>query len=320
MATVALITERSLPDRPDRLDDYLAASEARFEDIRAGCEKKIVWYADRRQQRELAIVYVHGFSASRMETWPLCDRLARHLKANLFYTRLTGHGQGGLAMAAATVRDWQTDALEALTIGGLIGRKVILIGASTGGTLATWLAVQPTAASLVHSLILLAPNFFPKNPVAALFLWPPALSLMERIFGEWRCFTVQHEEQSRYWTVRYPLKAIRTMMRLVHLSWRIDLKAAAMPVLMIVNPWDRVINVSLAVVRYRTFGSLNKKLILFRGNRDLGRHVLAGDILSPESTDSLLGTIQDYLQQIEPSIRSSTMSGKEHHEHQRYAS
>jgi len=302
MAAVPDITDLSIPDRPDRLDDYLAASEARIDGLREECEKKIVWYENRRQKRDLAIVYMHGFSASRMETWPLCDRLARFLKANLFYTRLSGHGQDGLAMASATLQDWQTDAMEALAIGRMLGKKIILVGTSTGGTLATWMASRPSAAPLIHSLILLSPNFFPKNPLAAAFLSPPALSLIEHFFGGWRCFTVQNGEHSRYWTIRYPLKAITTMMQLVRLSWQLDLKPATMPVLMMLNPWDRVINVTLAAIRCRAFGSPRKKLVLFRGNRDLGRHVLAGDILSPESTQSLLDMIKMYLKQIDPSI------------------
>ena len=101
--------------------------------------------------------------------------------------------------------------------------------------------------------------------------------------------------QARYWTMRYPLKAIATMMQLVRLSWRIDLKNAAMPVLMMVNPWDRVINVTLAIMRYLAFPSSQKKLVLFKGNKDLGRHVLAGDILAPESTARAVAIIQSYL-------------------------
>ena len=306
MATVTDNTDLNIPDRPDRIDAYLATSEARISGIRKDCEKKVVWHDGRRQQRELAIVYIHGFSASRMETWPLCDRLAHFLKANLLYTRLSGHGQDGLAMASATVQDWQADAMEAAAIGKRIGRKIILVGTSTGGTLAAWLAVQPSASPFIHSLILLSPNFFPKNPLAAAFLWPPARRSLEHFFGGWRCFTVQNGEQSRYWTVRYPLKAITTMMQLVHLSWKLNPKSAAMPVLTMLNPWDRVINVTLAVIRSRMFGSSHKKLILFRGNRDLGRHVLAGSILSPESTDSVLGTIKAYLQQIDKSIEQGT--------------
>lgn len=292
----------AIPEQPDLLDNYLIASESRIGGIRKGCEKKIVWHGRRRRQRDLAIVYLHGFSASRMETWPLCDHLAESLGANLFYTRLAGHGRDGTAMAAATVRDWQADAMEALTVGRLLGRKIILVGTSTGGTLATWLAAQPSAAGLLDSLILISPNFMPKNPLAAAFLWPPALRLLERFFGGWRSFSVQNSGQARFWTVRYPIKAIGTMMKLVHLSWKLDLRSVAVPLLMLVNPWDRVINVSLALLRYRAFGSLQKKRVLFRGNRDLGRHVLAGEILSPESTEKALAIVREFA----ASIREGT--------------
>ena len=257
--------------------------------------KKIVWLKGTHQQRDLAIVYIHGFSASRMGTWPLCDRLAEAMGANLFYTRLAGHGKDGDALAGATVQDWMDDGMEAIAIGQRLGKKVILVGTSTGGTLAAWLAAQPSMATSIHRLILLSPNFFPKNPLAVAALWPPTQRLFESFFGSWRSFSVDNARHAIYWTVRYPVRAIATMMQLVRLSWRIDLKNAAMPVLMMVNPWDRVINVTLAIMRYLTFPSSQKKLVLFRGNKDLGRHVLAGDILAPESTARAVDTIQSYL-------------------------
>jgi esterase/lipase len=293
---VTVCSGKTIPQRLDRLDSYLTEKESRTPMIRDGCEKKIVWYDGQRRQRNLAIVYIHGFSASRMETWPLCDHLARAMGANLFYTRLAGHGQDGHAMARATVEDWQNDGMEAVTIGRRLGRKIILVGTSTGGTLAVWLAAQPSISPMIHGLILLSPNFFPKNPIAALTLWPPALRLLERFFGAWRCFTVSNVMQSRYWTVRYPLRAIATMMQLVYLSWRVGLRNAAMPVLMMVNPWDRVINVTVALLRYLSFASPHKKLVLFKGNKDLGRHVLAGDILAPECTAGVTAIILSYLQ------------------------
>ena len=292
---MSVLLKNKIPERLDILDSYIAKSESRVSGIRNGCEKKIVWYDNKRRQHDIAIVYIHGFSASRMETWPLCNRLAEALGANLFYTRLTGHGQNGNALATATVEDWMNDGMEAVTIGKRLGKKVILVGTSTGGTLAAWLAAQPTVAARIHRLILLSPNFFPKNPLAAAALWPPTLRFFEGFFGSWRCFIVSNAMQARYWTMRYPVKAIATMMQLVRLSWRIDLKNAAMPVLMMVNPWDRVINVTLAIMRYRAFPSSQKKLVLFRGNKDLGRHVLAGDILAPESTARAVAIIQSYL-------------------------
>jgi len=292
---VSVFNKNAIPERLEMLDSYLAESESRVSGIRDGCEKIIVWYGDQRRQRDRSIVYIHGFSASRMETWPLCDHLAEAMGANLFYTRLTGHGQNGDALATATVQDWMDDGVQAIAIGQQLGEKVILVGTSTGGTLATWLAAQPSVAARIHRLILLSPNFFPKNPLAAAALWPPTLRLFESYFGGWRSFSVANARHAIYWTVRYPVRAIATMMQLVRLSWRIDLKNAAMPVLMMVNPWDRVINVTLAVMRYLTFPSSQKKLVLFRGNKDLGRHVLAGDILAPESTARAMAIIQSYL-------------------------
>jgi len=277
------------------LDGYLHRSESRFPTIRENCEKRIVWHGGKTEKTTLAIVYIHGFSASRMEVWPLCDRLAQSLGANLFYTRLTGHGQDGTALAEARVGDWLADGLEAVAIGSRLADKIILIGTSTGATLATWLAAQPSVAPRIHRLILLSPNYFPKNPMAAIALWPPGLRLFEAFFGRWRSFSVANARHARFWTVRYPVRAIATMMQLVLRAWQIDRKHTVMPVLMMINPWDRVINVSLAVIRYLAFPSSQKRLVLFRGNKDLGRHVLAGDILAPESTARALAVIQAYL-------------------------
>jgi esterase/lipase len=96
----------------------------------------------------VALIYLHGFSSSRQESRPLMTQVASALGANLFYARLNGHGRTGEALAAASVADWQHDALEALAIGRQLGEQVVVVGASNGGTLATWLATQRASADL----------------------------------------------------------------------------------------------------------------------------------------------------------------------------
>ncbi|TIM18210.1 MAG: alpha/beta hydrolase, partial [Mesorhizobium sp.] len=94
---------------------YLARNEAAVPGIYDGLEKEIIWANPMVHARTpLAIVYIHGFSASKGEVRPLPDEVADELDANLYYTRLTGHGQGGAAMAEGSVNAWINDYEEAL--------------------------------------------------------------------------------------------------------------------------------------------------------------------------------------------------------------
>ena len=118
-------------------DTYLASEEADIPNLRPQSAKEIVWaYPASRAKTPLAIVYIHGFSADKAETRPLADEVAKALHANLFYTRLSGHGRDGAAMEQVSVNDWVNDLAEATAIGRQLGSRVIVIGSSTGGTLA----------------------------------------------------------------------------------------------------------------------------------------------------------------------------------------
>ena len=134
----------------DDIEVYLAQRESRFDDIRDGLEKEIVWaYPASKARTPLSVVYMHGFSSSKGETRPLADIVARKTGANLFYTRLTGHGRDGEAMAEATVNAWVNDMAEEAEIGRRIGEKVIVIGTSAGGSIAAWSADRSLRRSWV---------------------------------------------------------------------------------------------------------------------------------------------------------------------------
>jgi pimeloyl-ACP methyl ester carboxylesterase len=139
---------------------YLERSEASVAGIREGLEKEIVWaFPQSRAKTPLSIVYIHGFSASKGELRPLPDKVAEALGANLFFTRLTGHGRTGEAMADATVNAWLNDFAEALAVGRAIGERVVVVATSTGGAIATWGATQPELMEDVAGLVLISPNY-----------------------------------------------------------------------------------------------------------------------------------------------------------------
>lgn len=154
-------------------ETHLQMSEARFTDIKPGTEKMVIWRNPAKKEKTtIALVYLHGFSASRQETAPLSEKVAVFLDANLYYGRLRGHGRTGKALGGVTVNDWLSDGQEAIEIGKRLGDRVILMGSSTGATLSTWMALQPRWQPHILALVLISPNFGPRDPGSQVLLWP----------------------------------------------------------------------------------------------------------------------------------------------------
>lgn len=290
---------------PIDLERHLAAGEARYADITPGAEKTIHWAHSDKRQTELAIIYLHGFSATRQETAPLSDLLARQLGANLFYTRLSGHGRSGAAMAEASVSDWLQDSQEALQIGRRLGRQVLVIGTSTGATLASWLALQPGTED-VRAYVLISPNFAPKDPAASVLTWPWAEHFVPLLLGPHYQWQPHNAQQARYWSHSYPVQALLPMMALVKHVREQPLERIAAPMLVIYSSADQVVSPAAIESAFARFGSAHKQLLALTDSQDPSHHVLAGDILSPRDTPRLQAAILDFIEKLPPPRPSDT--------------
>ena len=287
----------SLPPNLADLDQYLAQSEARYTDIVPGTEKTIIWANAEKTKTPISIVYIHGYSATRQETAPLSDEIAAQLGANLFYTRLAGHGRTGAAMTEPSVNDWLNDTNEAFEIGKRLGDKVLVIGVSTGGPLAVWLAEQPNTQEAL-AYILISPNFAPHDPNAEILTFPWAKQFAPLLLGAEYSWTPENSRHERYWTHSYPSTALVTMMGLVKFVRNSDLKSIQKPVLVIYSPNDTVVDPLETEKRYKQIGSGFKQIdpLLSSGDGgDPSNHVLAGDILSPNNTEMVKNLILDFL-------------------------
>ena len=140
------------------LEHQLLSSESQVPNLVDGTEKEIEWFQGKRQKTTYSIVYIHGFSATRKEISPIPEALAKKLEANIFFTRLRGHGRDGDAMLDGNIEAWLEDTQLAYEIGRKIGHKVIVMGTSTGATLTTWLSAQSFAEDLFANIIV-SPNF-----------------------------------------------------------------------------------------------------------------------------------------------------------------
>ncbi len=266
------------------VDAYLAQQEARFDDITPGVEKQVVWANGPEQKTPLSIVYLHGFSATAQEVRPLPDLVAQALGANLVFTRLAGHGRSSEAMAEPEVEHWMHDVAEALAIAHRIGDRVVVLGTSTGATLAA-LAAHEDMGVQMSGVVLIAPNFRVNNPAAALLTWPAARWWLPVLAGKDRVFEPRNKGQEQYWTTRYPSIATLPMGAAVKAARALPHEQVETPALFIFDDKDQVVDhVATREVAAR-WGAASQMHVVHAGPEDDSyAHVIAGDIMSPTLT------------------------------------
>lgn len=293
--TAVTVDTRAISADPEAA---IARSESNISGIRDGAQKQIVWaFPKSRARTPLAIVYVHGFSASAQEVRPLPDIVARELGANLYFTRLTGHGQNGEALARATVNDWINDLAEALAVGKAIGEKVVVIATSTGGALVTWAAAQPDLARDMDAAVLIAPNFRLKAAGSFLLTQPWGEQMAELIIGPERSFEPQNEEHAKHWTTRYPTRALMPMAATVDLANSVFPEVIELPALFIYAPDDAVVDQTATAAKASRWAGPHD-VIEVTDSADPSQHVIAGDILSPNTTERLAGSTAAWIRDL----------------------
>lgn len=256
-------------------------------------ERRIRWFA-RREPTRYAVVYLHGFSATRQETAPLAEYVAVALGANLFETRLRGHGRQRDQLVDVHAEDWLQDAAEALAIAARLGERVIVIGTSTGATLAAAIIDHP-AMRAVDTIVMISPNFAPRDPNAAWLTRPAGPLLARLLVGESRSWQAHNDAQALFWSTTYPIDSAIEMMRLVDLANRQLPAKIPQRLLMFYSKADAVISAESALAVFESTESPQKAAIEITEVGDPSHHVLAGDILSAGNTRQMADTIVAFI-------------------------
>ncbi|MGR3493634.1 MAG: alpha/beta hydrolase [Shimia sp.] len=274
-----------VPDDPRALDAWLAEREGAVDALRPSAAKHIVWAGDAGAVTELAVVYIHGFSASLHELRPMPDQVAAALGANLHFGRLAGHGRDGKAMAEPSATDWMASAREAIEVGRRIGQRVLLITCSTGSTLAAIELAKD--ARQVAGVVMVSPNWRLKAALPNAMLRLPGLDVWApRLLTQNRGFEPRSEGHAQHWTTSYPMSVIVTMRDALKAADELDLSQLKMPMLTIVNEGDIVIDPDAAKGRALEWGGPRSIHIITPEGEgwDENGHILAGDIISPSGT------------------------------------
>jgi hypothetical protein len=195
------------------LDSIVEAGE-KIHHLKPNNQARIVWADSTHQQTEYAIVYLHGFSASQMEGAPVHENIAKAFHCNLYLARLAEHGIDTTEdLVNLTAEKYWESTKFAYAIGKKLGKKVIIMSTSTGGTLSLQLAA---AYPEIAGLIMYSPNIAINNPAAFLLNDPWGLQIARLVKGgNYANIPFKHPDYPKYWNTKYRLESTVELQNLI---------------------------------------------------------------------------------------------------------
>lgn len=293
------LTMPSIPAEPAVLDTYITNQEAGHI-IKPNNEARVVWFNDSlKNKTAYSIVYLHGFSASQEEGRPVHTNIAKEFGCNLYLSRLAGHGIDTAEPMINLTADalWES-AKQALAIGKQLGNKVILMGTSTGGTLALQLAAA--YPDDVAALLLLSPNIAINNDNAYLLNNPWGLQLARLVTGD--DYITSKDDRpiyKQYWHWHYPLQSTVELQEMIETSMtKSTFEKVKQPLLMLYYykdavHQDSVVSVPAMLTMFDELGT-NRAQRIKQAMPDVGDHVMGSYIKSHDLLHVQLA-IEDFM-------------------------
>lgn len=275
----------AVPAEPVLLEKYIRDHEA-LHRLKPDNEARITWVHDSlKEKTEYAVVYLHGFSASQEEGDPVHYEFAQKFGCNLYLARLAEHGIDTTEpMAALTTDKLWNSAKEAYAIGKQLGKKLILMGTSTGGSLALKLAAEyPDIAGL----ILLSPNIAINDGAAWVLNNHWGLQVAHLVKGKYNTAKDTTAIYGQYWYSKYRMESAVELEQFLETTMKSSLfETVKQPVLLLYyykddDHQDDVVKVSAMKRMFRQLGtpdSLKKEMAV----PNAGDHVIGSWIKSKD--------------------------------------
>jgi len=267
------------------LDAYITAMEAPYK-IKDDNQARIIWADSSKTQTDYAIVYLHGFSASQMEGNPVHQNIAKQFHCNLYLARLAEHGIDTTEdLMNLTAENYWESAKLAYAIGKQIGKKVILMSTSTGGSLALQLAANYPE---IAGLILYSPNIEIFDPSAPLLNNPWGLQIGRTVLKS-NYVDIKYTDSAypKYWNTHYRIEAVVELQNLIETTMtEATFKKIQQPTLALYYykdeaHQDNVVKVS-AIQKMMQQIATPSNLKMEMAMPNTGNHVIASPIVSKD--------------------------------------
>ena len=200
---------------PAQIAQRLANNEQKVVALKPDNQARIIWADTAKQlQTDICFVYLHGFFASYREGMPTALNLAKHYKANLICNRMPGHGIADKdAFLQTTPESMWASAQEALVIGAKLGKRVIVIGTSTGGSLALLLASK--YPKMITAVVTYSPLIDFKEKAIWLLYKPWGLQIVTLLNGSAYITEPYSPKVRLYWTAEYRVEGAIALANLI---------------------------------------------------------------------------------------------------------
>lgn len=278
----------------DKLENYLKEKESSFVHLRKGLEKAITWHDENKKEKtEFSFIYLPGFTATKKEISPVVETLSKRFKANSFFSRLPSHGEEADDYSNARTEQFFESAIEAVEIGHRIGHKPVFVGLSTGAALLQYVLNRSKNA---FAFVAFSPAFYSSWHIMNVSLNPwIGHSLVKLLMGDYYEWKHQFPKQDLYWNTKYNTDILPEITRVFQITSRQEYSQMNTPYLLIFNEQDNVIDHTQMLKKWgQTKNPFNDKISL--QSRD--RHVVSGEITSPETTDQVISSISTWLSKL----------------------
>ncbi len=278
--------DKTLPEVPSNLvelEKWIDEKEDGITNIKPENEARIVWFDSIPSKTDYSIVYIHGWSASSKEGDPIHLETAKQYGCNLYLPRLAGHGLNEKeGMLQLTADDVINSAKEAIAVAKRIGKKVIIMATSTGGTLALHLAGGDAD---IAGILLYSPNIEIYDQSAKLLSGPWGIQLAKAVKKSDYYEFEATEEKKKYWTTKYRMEALTQLQALVDNTMNTEtFEKVTQPTFMGYfykndSIQDKVVSVPAMLEMYDELGtppSMKRKIAF----AEVGDHVIASSITS----------------------------------------
>ena len=286
---------------PEDIDAYLEKKESEVSDIYPYAEKTVLWKNSKKNRTKYSIVFIHGFTTTGYQSKEFLNKLSSELDANLFMTRLSGHGVPYEGTKQMQIDKIMYDVSEAIIIGEKIGENVILVGHSLGGALSMLAADDEVLSKKIDTLVLFAPG----NSGFSSFAFTNILisSLVDRTGS--LCWLIDcnprsfmelpdDEKWENYFATDFDTNIFYQIARIPFATDSISYETISTSALVFYDENDRLVNASKLKSNFKKWAAKNKIVSVETLETDRGRHMFPS-ISNPHLDQMFLDEIKNWV-------------------------